>query len=488
VTQTGVKKRFKKRRALIPRLDPDTGKPLSVQPPVLSGSGQVSAKPSPEDALEKRRRIILCLALALVFMRFSMIHQILEHFLHADTYLLYLIGIPVLIGIPLAGGFKRPFEYRSAMFWTAFALWMIPTSAFGMWRGDCVSLVIGYYKMEFVLLFAIGGLVTTWRECRWLMYTISAAALVNTISVLLFRELDEGGRTSLTFGTVANSNDYSAHLIFVLPFLLWVILTTKSKYLRIGGFLVLALGLYEILAAGSRGAMLGLVAAILVFAFTTTAKVRRIVLVAAPILIALVIALLPSQVVHRIFLFSADDSEISAGAMESSKNREQLLEDSIRTTIQNPLLGVGPGQFSNYEGMRTAKSGEKLWYQAHNSFAQIASENGFPGLIFYLGGILSSLFLLNKTGRLFVGKSDVEEANAAVLCVRIGLISFCVTIFFVNFGYFFYLPAMGGIAIAVAASTKQLVGMPIVRKKKRKSITPSNPLIELTREIVRAKK
>jgi len=109
-------------------------------------------------------------------------------------------------------------------------------------------------------------------------------------------------------------------------------------------------------------------------------------------------------------------------------------------------------------------------------------------LIFYLGGILSSLFLLNKTGRLFVGKSDVEEANAAVLCVRIGLISFCVTIFFVNFGYFFYLPAMGGIAIAVAASTKQLVGMPIVRKKKRKSITPSNPLIELTREIVRAKK
>jgi O-antigen ligase len=488
VTPTGLKKRFNKRQSLIPRTDPDTGNPLSTQPPVLPASGQASAKPNSEDTLEKRRRLVLFLALALVFIRFSMIHQILEHLLHRDTYLLYFVGIPVLIGIPLVGGLKRPFEYRSAMCWTAFALWMIPTSAFSTWRGGSVSIITGYYRMELVLLFAIGGLVTAWRECRWLLYTISAAALVNIISVLLFRQLDEDGRTSLTFGTVANSNDYSAHLIFVLPFLLWVMLITKSRYLSIAGFVVLASGLFEILAAGSRGAMLGLVTAILVFAFTTTARVRRIVLVMAPILAALVIALLPSSVVHRIFLFSADNSEISAGAIESSQNREQLLKDSIRTAIQNPLLGVGPGQFSNYEGKQTAKSGQTIWLEAHNSFAQIASENGFPGLIFYLAGILSSLFLLNKTARLFVGRPDVEEASAAILCLRIGLISFCVAIFFTNFGYFFYLPAMAGIAIAVATSTKQLVTPPTGRKKKRKSKKPSNPLLKLSREIVGVKK
>jgi O-antigen ligase len=448
------------------------------------GSHKASAKLSDEDALEKRRRIFLYFVLALVFMRFSMVHQILEHLLHADIYLIYLVAIPALVGIPVAGGFKRAFEYRSAMYWTAFALWMIPTSVFSTWRGGSVSLITGYYRTEFLMLFAIGGLVTTWRECRWLMYTISAAAVVNVISFFFFRQLDENGRTSLTFGTVANSNDYSAHLIYVLPFLLWVILITKFKYQRIAGFLVLALALFEILAAGSRGAMLGLIAAILVFAFTTTPKLRRTVLLTAPVLGVLVFALLPDSVRHRIFAFSANSSEATSEAVESAQSREQVLRDSIAFTIRHPLLGLGPGQFGNNEGGQTTKAGESLWIEAHNSFAQIASENGFPGFIFYIGGIVSSFLLLNKTSRLFIGKPDQEEANAAILCVRVGLISFCVTIFFVNFGYFFYLPALAGIVIAVAASGKGLVAAPILRKKKRKSKASSNPLLELTRGII----
>ena len=410
MTRAVLKKRFKKRESLIPRTIPDTGDPLSEQPPVLSGSSTASAKVSYE-ALESRRRIFLYFVLALVFMRFSMVHQILEHLLHVDTYLIYLVAIPALVGVPAAGGFKRTFQYRSAMYWTAFALWMIPTSVFSTWRGGSVSLINGYYRTEFLMLFAIGGLVTTWRECRWLLYTISAAALVNVISFFFFRQLDENGRTSLTFGTVANSNDYSAHLLYVLPFLLWVILITKSKYLRIAGLLVVALGLFEILAAGSRGAMIGLVSAILVFAFTTTAKLRRIVLLTAPILGILVFALLPSSVSHRIFAFSANGSQDTSEALESSHSREQVLRDSVTFAIQHPLLGLGPGQFGNNEGQQTTKSGEKLWIEAHNSFAQIASENGFPGFIFYIGGMLSSLLLLNKTGRLFVGKPNLERSK-----------------------------------------------------------------------------
>ena len=486
MTRAVLKKRFKKRESLIPVTDPATGDPPSEQPPVLSGSSTASDKVSHDEALEKRRRIFLYFVLALVFMRFSMVHQILEHLLHADTYLIYLVAIPALIGIPATGGFKRAFRYRSARYWTAFAIWMIPTSIFSTWRGGSVSLINGYYRTEFLMLFAIGGLVTTWRECRWLMYTISAAALINVISFFFFRQLDENGRTSLTFGTVANSNDYSAHLLYVLPFLLWVILIAKSKYLRIAGFLVVALGLFEIMAAGSRGAMIGLVSAILVFAFTASAKLRRIVLVTAPVLGILVFALLPSSVSHRIFAFSSNASEDTSEALESSHSREQVLRDSVAFAIQHPLFGLGPGQFGNNEGEQTTKSGEKLWIEAHNSFAQIASENGFPGFILYIGGMLSSLLLLNKTGRLFVGKPNLDEANAAILCVRIGLISFCVTIFFVNFGYFFYLPALAGIVIAVAASSKQLVVVPTVRKKKRKSKTPSNPLLELSKGIVRS--
>lgn len=417
----------------------------------------------------KHNKVALYFALALVFVRFSMIHQLLEHWLHTDTYLIYLVAIPAFLGVPAKNGVKRAFRYRPAMYWTAFALWLIPTTIFSTWKAGSFAQTVSYYKTEFVILFAIAGLVTNWQECRWLMYTISASALFNVISFLFFRQLDENGRTSLTFGTVANSNDYSAHLIFVLPFLLWVILITKSKYLRVVGFLALALGLYEILAAGSRGAMLGLVTAVVMFACTTTAKVRRIVLMTAPILGVLLIALLPSSVRHRIVEFSSGGgSEASSEALGSAHDRQQVLKDSIRTTIQHPLFGIGPNQFSNVEGINTRITGHSLWIEAHNTFTCIASENGIPGLVLFMGGILSSLFLLNKTGRLLAGKPNVKEVATAVMCVRVVLISFCVTVFFLNFSYFFYLPALAGIAIAVAASNKQFAVLPSIRKGKRK--------------------
>lgn len=469
VTPTGLKKR------------------TASLPPAPSSSGRASAKLTPDDALEKRRRIVLYFVLALVFMRLSMIHQMLEYLLHVDLYLLYFVAIPALIGVFVTDAFKRAFEYRSAVFWTAFAVWLIPTAIYSTWRGGSLQVITGYYRTEFLILFAIAGTVTTWRECRWLMYTIAVATLVDIASILRFRELDDNGRTMLPFGTVANANDYSAHLIFVLPFLLWVILITKSKYIRIAGFLALGLALYEILAAGSRGAMLGLATATVVFTFTTTAEVRRIVLVAAPVLAVIVFSLLPSSVSQRIFTFSANGSNASSEAIESAQDREKVLRDSIAFTIQHPLLGLGPGQFGNYEGARTTRDGKTLWIEAHNSFAQIASENGFPGFIFYIGGVLSSFLLLNKTSRILNQKPDLEEVKAAVLCVRVGLISFCVAIFFVNFAYFFYLPTLAGIVIAVAASSKQLLAVPTVRKKKRNSKKSSNPLLKLSREIVSAK-
>ena len=478
MTPTDLNKRLKNRESLVSPPDSDAGNSPWAETPIASGSEMAPAKPS-VDVVERRekrrisrRRIFLYFVLAFVFMRLSMVHQILEHLLHADTYLIYFVAIPALIGIPATGGFQRAFKYHSALYWTAFALWMIPTSVFSTWRGGSIALMIAYFRTEFLLLYAIGGLVTTWRECRWLMYTISGAALVNVISFFFLKELDENGRTSLTFGTVANSNDYCAHLLYVLPFLLWVILISKSNYLRTGGFLAIVLALFEILAAGSRGAMLGLATAIIVFTTTTTAKLRRTILFVTPVLGILVFALLPTSVRHRMFAFSADSSEMTPEALQSEQSREQVLRDSIAFTIQHPLLGLGPGQFSNVEGEQTTKAGNKLWIPAHNSFAQIASENGFPGLIFYLGGVLSSLFLLHKIDRSLVGKPGMKEPAAAVLCVRIGLISFCVAIFFVNFGYFFYLPAMAGIVIAIAASTKQLVAVATVQKRRGEPKVP----------------
>ena len=477
VTSTALKTGSKNQESASDHRDTVARDLFSAQQPAGSRSLEPSAKSNGGDVLRNRSTLAFYFALALVFTRFSMIHQILEYLLHVHLYLLYFMGLPVIIGILATGGLRRVFKYRPAVYWTAFALWLIPAALFSTWRGGSFAEVATYYRTEFIMLFAISGLVTRWRQCRQLIYTIAFAALVNMASVMLWGRLDKGGRTSLLFGTVANSNDYAGHLIFVLPFLLWIVLVTKSIRVRIAGFIALALGTYEILASASRGAALGLVAAIVVFVFTASSKLRRAILFIAPAVVVLAMTLLPSAVVHRIFSFSADSSEDSTDASVSLRNRRQLLEDSIRFTVQNPLFGVGPAQFSTNEGTQTGESGKRfrLWYETHNSFLQIASEDGIPALIFYIGGILSSLLLLNKTGRLCRGRPDLNEIATAILCLRIALIGFCATIFFVNFGYFFYLPMMGGIAIAVAAASGKLVADQTTGAKTRKSKSVSNP-------------
>jgi len=409
-----------------------------------------------------------------------MIHQILEFKLHADLYLLYFFALPVFIGIFTSGSFKRIFHYRPAIYWTAFGLCLIPASAFSIWPGGSFALLGGYLRTEFIMLFAIACLVATWQECRLLLYVIASAAVVNIASIIFFSGIDENGRTILLFGTISNSNDYPAHLIFVLPFLLWCVLVTRYRLLRIAGFLAIGLGLYEILASASRGALLGLLAALVVFLATTTAKLRRIILVAIPVLSVIVITLLPATVRDRIFSFSDSGAQNSSEARESAIAREQLLRESIRFTLERPLFGVGTGQFSVAEGSQVrgnqVGAERSLWQGTHNSFTQIASENGIPALLCYIAGIVSSLLLLNKVARFCRRKPEFREISIAVLCLRLSLIGFCAAIFFLNFGYFFYLPAIAGIVIALASATTKLAAVqnPAVNEKRQSLSTESS--------------
>jgi hypothetical protein len=410
------------------------------------------------NALTKGQRIAFYFTLALVFIRFSMIHQLLAFRFHIELYLLYWVGIPVIVGIFSTGAYRHIFDFRPALYWTFFALWLIPASVFSSWRGGSFDLVLTYYRTELIILFAIATLVFTWPQCRWLIYTIALAAVVNICFLFLFGQLDENGRTSLQFGTVANANDYAGHLLFVLPFVLWIVITNKSVPVRIVGSIVLAIGVYQILATASRGAMLGIVAAAIIFVSSAPSRIRRKILLAIPIVLVVAFLFLPPSVVRRIFSFSDTSPNSSQEALESSRIRQLLLQDSIAFTFEHPLLGLGPGQFSMNEGKRRMPGqGYAMWYQPHNSFTQISSENGLPALIFYVGAIISATILLNKTELVCRRYARLTQISSAVLCLRISLVSFSVAVFFLNFGYFFYFPAIIGVIIAVTKSAQRLL-------------------------------
>ncbi len=401
-----------------------------------------------------RKAAFYC-GVVLVFIRFSMLHQILTYVTGVNSYLLYIFGIPVLLAVVATGGLSRLLRQRATRYWLLFGAWMIIAIPFSFWKGGSAGTVASYWRTELIMLFAIGGLVETWRECRVMLYSISAAGVVDIVSARLFGRLDEEGRLSLVVGSVANANDFAAHLLFVLPFLFWVVQSARSSLLRIIALVGIGAGMYLILATGSRGGAVALGIEIVFAAFAAAPRQRKRIFIAAAVLLLAAVMIAPERAFQRTLSFSDNHSPISAEARESMESREYVLRQSISFTFEHPLVGVGPGQFSTYEGNQSRAEGKHgYWRETHNSFTKVSSECGVPALIFYLAAIILTFRLLGTIRKQAQGVSGLENIATAVFSMRLAMIGFCVAIFFLNFAYTFYLPAMTGLAIGICNATE----------------------------------
>jgi O-antigen ligase len=228
--------------------------------------------------------------------------------------------------------------------------------------------------------------------------------------------------------------------------------------LRVAALGFIGFGLYAILATSSRGALLALAVDVVVWLLMGTGRQKIALAMIVPIAAMALIATVPATSSRRlmtIWLSSANSSE-SAEAMESSKARGYTLRTSIRYTFQYPLFGVGPMQFSLYEGSTERTAGTHgYWHDTHNSFTQASSECGIPGFIFFAGGVLSTILLLRKTIREARKRPGCEDIATAVFCILLGMVGFTVAVTFLSFAYFFYFPTMGGLAVGVWVAAKR---------------------------------
>jgi hypothetical protein len=203
-------------------------------------------------------RLAFSLVVFMVFLRCSLFHEWLAYEVHFNTYLLYIVSTGAILVVLLSGSALRPFRFRTAYYWTAYAIWMVLSLPFSMWRAGSLTVILGYWQTSFVILFAVGAVISTWKECRVLFQTMALSSVAMLVFIKWFSQADEGGRLVLKFSTFANSNDYPAHLLTLLPALLWVGLVTKSKMLRIGTLGLFGYAIFVILAGESRGALLAM--------------------------------------------------------------------------------------------------------------------------------------------------------------------------------------------------------------------------------------
>ena len=326
-------------------------------------------------------------------------------------------------------------------------------------------LAVSWIRAVLPILFAIAGCVMTLREFNRLMTVLAAAAGVNVLAGRLFAN-QISGRLELAGTTISDPNDYAAHLILVLPFLLLVIMEPRrSTMVRALASGLTLYGLYLIISTGSRGGLLALGVAVLFCIWKLRPRQKIAVAMVAAILACAAIVVIPQQVLSRFAtIFSSDNKLENDGALsaatESAEARNYLLRQSVLVTLSHPFFGVGMGQFQNYEGemSRKAIGGPGYWNETHNSFTQASSEMGIPALLFYLAAIIATYRMLDRVYRLAQQQSStpgVQRIKVTAFYLLLSLVGFCAASFFLSLAYRFYLPAFAGLAIALGRAVKQ---------------------------------
>jgi O-antigen ligase len=387
-----------------------------------------------------------------------MVHELITYFTGFNTYILYLVGPPALLGVLLTGGLRRTFRLRIAYLWIAFSVWLILDIPFSSWPGGSANTVSGFVRLQLPVLFVLAGLPMTWKECRTMITAITLAGIISVAMGRLFVNHDSEGRASLAFGTISNANDFAAHLLLLIPFiLLFVMSPSRSRFLRFVFFLPIPYGMYVILSTASRGALVALSVGFLFVLWRATPKVRLMALVGMPVAAVAIFLMLPQAIVDRLQTFSASSNQTEDSAKEaaeSADSRIYLFTTSLKFAVEHPIFGVGPGQFSSFEGKTSQQAGlHGVWQSTHSIFTQIASECGLPAFIFFIGAIGGTLATLFRVQTL-AARYQFHEISRAAFCILLGMVMFLAAAAFLNLAYMFYLPALGGLAIAMYSATQ----------------------------------
>ena len=188
-------------------------------------------------------------------------------------------------------------------------------------------------------------------------------------------------------------NDLGVILALALPMAWYIASTTSSALQRWVNRLFMVAGVVGILLTGSRGALLAMIAALMVVPLTLT-QVRRGVRIAAIVVAiaatAVAVNFVPEKAFERL---STTSSEIQGGDLNS---RLRIWKGGLAAVPNAPFHGHGPGGWYPAVGLQIGN------VAPHNTWLAILVEEGLIGLVLYIAMfavIAKSLLRLPKLER-----------------------------------------------------------------------------------------
>ena len=350
---------------------------------------------------------------------------------------------------------------------------ILVTAPFSIWISGSIGVFNDLYvKVILVYLLTVNVLDSPKRVERLTWLLVLSVGYMGFRAVYDYRHgvnlIARGTRVSGSVGgLMQNPNDLALHMVVFMPFAVFLALRPGSFIKRILAAMCVFGMLGAIVASGSRGGFLGL-AAMLVALAIMMARDRPGLVLAGVIGLMCVLPVLPDGYYRRVE--SITDS--SKDDFNSRSARQRLFGESFEAFFQNPITGVGAGNFKNWNPQER----EQAWHETHNVWLQVAAELGVFGLVVFVYIVARACNAVYKTRRLLKRLRarkpsgplpDISPADATVLdahsaAMAASLVGWLVCAFFASVAYnwtFYYL-----LALSAAPATILQDRLPVMRR------------------------
>jgi O-antigen ligase len=334
--------------------------------------------------------------------------------------------IALIAGVKPSGAVKMPREAKLMIVLLLQLCLSVPTAA---WKGGSFALITQVFAKDLILAILIVKIVDNLPALRRLLFIQAAAVLSICAAALLTHSTDHAGRLAIGNGEYGNANDLAILIAINLPLCFAFVLAAKSQFQKAFWTFGCMAMIYAIFATYSRSGFLAACIGMGVCLWDFGAKGRLTkVLVAAGLIGALLLFVVPNEYATRIGTIFTQEDDPTQLSGDSVVERRKLLTSSIDLALQNPIFGVGPGNFPMVGGG---------WAVAHNTYAELASETGFPGLIIFVL-LLSSAYVSIRAARKLAWRNGDKELRLLSGALWAALAAYTVGAFFADTAYQLY--------------------------------------------------
>jgi O-antigen ligase len=246
---------------------------------------------------------------------------------------------------------------------------ILMTAPFSTWFGGSVGMFKEIYSKIILIYLLMVNVLTTQRRIErlnWLLVCASGYLAFRAVfDYVRGHHLVENERVQGAVGGIfKNPNDLALNMVVMLPLAIFIALRPGPPLRRATGAFCALMMLGSIVASHSRAGTLGLVTMLGVLAIFLVKRHPGLV-IGGVISVALVAPMLPSSYWTRIASIT-DSSLDETGSREA---RRQLFHESLQAFVENPITGVGAGEFKNWN----PDGRQQPWRESHDVLLQVAA-------------------------------------------------------------------------------------------------------------------